>query len=123
MEGVLEAKMARREPVGVDVPIPTRPPWSTTNIVYEEFAAVEEPITKAGTLEARLLGLMESMPHGVVVPAPIFPPLSIMKYVALDEPTANAGPLMPLGFTERRPHGVEEATPRAPVDVIVVVPV
>jgi hypothetical protein len=54
---------------------------------------------------------------------PTRPPLFTRKYVAEDEPTANAGPLMPLGFTESKPHGVDEPTPSAPAEVIVVVPV
>ena len=40
----------------------------------------------------------------------------VVGMVAVEEP-AKAGPVIPLGFTERSPHGVEEPTPRRPADV------
>ena len=46
-----------------------------------------------------------------------------MRSVFDDEPMAKAGPLMPLGFTERSAHGVDEAMPRAPAEVKVEVAV
>lgn len=52
-----------------------------------------------------------SCAEGEVLPIPTRPPLFIRKYVALDEPTANAGPVIPFGFTESCAHGVVEPTP------------
>src|SRR3989344_4942651 len=47
---------------------------------------------------------------------PTFPPFVTIKLVALDEPTTKLGapPARPFGFTERSPHGVEEAMPTLP---------
>src|SRR3989338_5458317 len=52
-----------------------------------------------------------------LIPIPTFPPLVITKSVLVEEPTANDGPVMPLGLTERSPHGEVVPTPTEPPDV------
>jgi len=48
------------------------------------------------------------------VPIPNKPPLVTIRFVAVEEPMTNEGPEMPLGFTERSPHGEVEAMPTLP---------
>ena len=49
--------------------------------------------------------------------------MSIIKLVFVVDPTTNAGPEIPLGLTDRRPHGEDDAIPSAPVLVKVEVAV
>jgi hypothetical protein len=48
---------------------------------------------------------------GFAVPIPTMPLLATVSIGAVDEPIANAGPEMPLGFTESWLHGVVEPIP------------
>jgi len=50
---------------------------------------------------------------------PTSPPLVTTKFVAVEEPIANDGPLMPFGLTERSAQGDEEACPTNPAFVMV----
>ena len=43
------------------------------------------------------------------MPTPTLPAVSMMKSVLVVLPTTKEGPVMPLGFTAKSPHGVEEA--------------
>ena len=55
---------------------------------------------------------------GVEVPIPIYPLFPIMKFVAVDEPTTNAGAVpIPFGFTERSPHADDDAIPTFPPEL------
>ena len=94
--------------VGVVVPTPSLPKLSITNI---GVAAVEDPIAKRGVEPSVFELCIENNAHGVVVLIPTRPMLSMMKLVALDDPTTNCGaPLSrPFELMERRPHGVEDA--------------
>ena len=85
------------------------PPWNV-EVAVVEAKSPDDPASERSV-------------DGEVVPIPTRPPLLMTKYVALVEPTVNAGPVMPFGFTESMPHGVVEPTPRKPAEVIVVVPV
>ena len=58
-----------------------------------------------------------SRPYGLVVLTPTRPRFVTRRLVAVEEPTANAGPVIPLGFTERSAHGEVEATPTLPPEV------
>jgi hypothetical protein len=55
------------------------------------------------------------VPASVVEPIEVFPALSITKLVFVDEPTANAGPEIPFGFTESWAHGVVVPMPTFPL--------
>lgn len=54
---------------------------------------------------------------GLVVPMPTLPALVTTKFVAVEEPMANAGPLMPFGFTDSSAHGVVLPMPTEPASV------
>ena len=81
---------------------------------------VVEPISNGFT---PAIALIANVALGDVVPTPTLPPFVTMKLVCVEEPIANAGPLIPFGFTESSAHGVVVPTPRKPAEVIVVVPV
>ena len=55
---------------------------------------------------------------GLDVPIPTFPALSTMNLVPVEEPTANAGPVMPFGFIESWAHGLVVPTPILPLSKI-----
>lgn len=59
----------------------------------------------------------EKSAAGEVVPTPTLPLPVTMKVVAVLEPITNAGaaPIRPDGLMEKRPNGVDEATPTKPV--------
>src|SRR3989338_780352 len=71
---------------------------------------VEVPLWKFAT------PLMENKLPGVVVPIPTFPPLVMMKFVAVEEPMTNEGPVIPLGFTESWAQGEVVPNPKLPVE-------
>ncbi len=48
---------------------------------------------------------------GLAVPIPTYPSLPTTNFVAVDEPIANAGPVMPFGLTDNFAHGVVEPIP------------
>ena len=56
---------------------------------------------------------------GVLVPMPTIPLLEIIKSVAVDEPIANTGPLMPFGLTDSCAQGVVVPIPTLPENVVV----
>jgi len=60
------------------------------------------------------IALIAKSDPGVVVPIPTLPAFVTMKLVAVEEPTANDGPVIPFGFTERSAQGDDDATPTAP---------
>ena len=62
---------------GLDVPIPTFPPFVTTKLV-----PVDDPIANAGAVPSPTTGLMDSFAHGVVVPIPI-DPVDVIVVVAV----------------------------------------
>ena len=45
---------------------------------------------------------------------PTSPPLVMTKFVAVEEPTTNAGPVIPFGFIENCPHGEVVPMPTLP---------
>jgi hypothetical protein len=57
---------------------------------------------------------MERSEPGEEVAIPILPAFVTMKLVAVDEPMAKAGPVMPFGFTESFAHGVVVPMPTEP---------
>ena len=72
---------------------------------------VGEPVRKKSPETARA-------EEGEVVPIPTEPPFVTTKFVAVELPIANAGPVMPFGFIERRPHGVVVPMPILPLAAI-----
>ena len=86
-------------PASVDVPspVPINPIWVVVPLI------MVSPAT-------------EKVFDGDVVPIPTFPDPSTIRRVAVEDPTTNSGTPEPsaLGFTERSPHGVEDAIPRYP---------
>ena len=80
---------------------------------------MEVPVLKFSTL------WMEKSEPGVVVPMPTFPELSTINLVAVEEPITKDGvPIPPRGLIEKKPHGLEVATPTWPfaLNVVVAVP-
>ena len=61
-----------------------------------------------------MLPWMPRFATGELVPMPTRPPFVTTKLVWVEEPTANAGPEMPFGFTESWAHGVVVPTPTVP---------
>jgi len=54
---------------------------------------------------------------GLLVPMPTFPPLVTIKLVAVEEPTIKAGPVIPFGFTDKRPQGEVVPMPIFPAEL------
>ncbi len=81
-----------------------------------------EPVEEAtlNILVAPATPWTSSLELGLSNPTPTFPPFATIKLVAVDEPTTNCGaPLdSPFAFTERSPQGVEEPTPKFPLESI-----
>ena len=59
--------------------------------------------------------LTERSDEGVVLPIPTLPPLVTTNFVAVVDPMANAGPVMPFGLMESWAHGLVEPTPTLPL--------
>jgi len=54
---------------------------------------------------------------GSAVPIPTLPPFVTTKFVAVEEPITNAGPLIPFGLTESKPQGLVVPIPTFPAFV------
>ena len=50
----------------------------------------------------------------VEVPIPTYPPLVTMRWVVVEEPITNSGPVTPEGLTESKPHGEVVPIPTLP---------
>jgi hypothetical protein len=105
-----------------------RPVLETEKSVVVETSLLEDEMAKT-SCEGEML-LEDEMKRvrlakGVEVPIPTLPALSTRKVVPVDEPMAKAGalPFPAVGLMERSAQGVEEPTPRKPLEVMVVVPV
>ena len=107
---------------GFEVSMPTLPLLSIVKSVEVAHCEVDEAIvTTDMPLAPVVVGEMniETRPAVVEVPMATLPPLFMRKYVADDEPMANAGPVMPFGFIENCAHGVLDPTPTRPfVDLL-----
>ena len=62
------------------------------------------------------LTLNDSLP---VAPMPTFPALLTTRWVSVDDPTANAGPVMPSGLIDSCAHGDDVPTPKLDVKLFV----
>src|SRR3989344_2838341 len=79
----------------------------------------EEILKSVGPLKVLEAAKSESLANGVEVPMPTLLLPAMTKEVCVLEPTTNWGTPAArlLGFTERRPHGVEEPMTRKPAEV------
>ena len=55
---------------------------------------------------------MANNPFGLVVPIPTSPAFVTIKFVAVELPITNEGPVMPSGLIDNNPQGEVEAMPK-----------
>jgi len=55
---------------------------------------------------------MANNPFGLVVPIPTYPAFVTIKFVAVELPITNEGPVMPSGLIDNNPQGEVEAMPK-----------
>jgi len=105
--------------VGVEVPITDPAALVERRILLPTPESVSVPVAVIAAAvrlpEKRPLPCTESDCDGEVVPMPTRPPFEISKNVLVDEPMTNAGPGIPLAFTDNNPQGDVEETPMLPL--------
>ncbi len=102
------------------LPIENTPTLSTVRKVVV-VAEVEEPIEKRYWLVSPTFATSENLANGVEVPRPTLPRSVTTKFVATEEPTANAGApeAIPVVLTESLAHGEVEPIPTKPLPPLI----